>query len=110
MKHCKRTWIALLLLALVALGCGKEKTTETSSAGNIVDIKKYKLAAEPKGSIGVIKARESTQDGDEVVVVGRVGGNKVPWAQGLAVFRIVDASLKTCADVGSDDCKTPWDY
>lgn len=98
------------MLALVAAGCGKEKTTETPSAGNDTDSKKYALATEPKGGIDVIKARETTKDGDEVVVVGRVGGKEVPWVKGLAAFLIVDTSLKSCAEVGSDDCETPWDY
>jgi len=109
----RRYKVPFPVLALTALAafCGCNKTAEPPSTGsNSDDNTKYKLAAEPKDAIGVIRARKTAKDGDEVVVVGRVGGRKVPWAKGRAAFRIVDASLKSCAEVGSDDCATPWDY
>lgn len=117
MKKFNWPWVALALVALVAIGCGKEESTETASPNNEAATKKYVLAVEPKGSIEVIKARETMKDGDEVVIVGRVGGTVgtegdvgVPWVKGLAAFRIVDSSLKTCTEVGSHDCASPWDY
>lgn len=110
MNYLKRPWSLLALVAVVALGCGTEEASQNSTGSSDPGNAKYALTDEPQGSIGIIKALETTKDGDEVVVVGRVGGAKVPWVKGLAAFRIVDASLKSCTEVGSDGCETPWDF
>lgn len=101
-------------LTLVALGgCGvppnpeenpdpKPKATapDASSEG-----KKLMLSAEPAANKGVIAVRKEAKDGDEVVVVGRVGGSAKPFTENRASFLIVDSSLKT-----ADGCETPWDF
>ena len=48
-----------------------------------------------------------TKDGDEVVVVGHIGGDPNPWVEGRAAFWIVDPSIKPCPP--GEGCKTPWD-
>src|SRR4051794_21107581 len=54
---------------------------------------------------GVIEVRKEAKDGDEVVVVGRVGGSTKPFVEGRASFLIVDPSLKP-----AQHCDCPWDY
>jgi hypothetical protein len=75
-----------------------------------VDGEKFLLTAEPDGAMDVIAARENTTDGDDVVIVGRIGGSVNPWIDGRAAFSIVDGSLKACSDIPGDQCEKPWDY
>jgi hypothetical protein len=95
-------------LGLVAAfaGCAKESPVETAAP---VDGSKYLLSAEPEGAQDVIKVREEAKEGDDVLIVGRIGGGK-PWVDGRAAFTIVDGSLRACSDIPGDKCKTPWDY
>jgi hypothetical protein len=63
---------------------------------------------EPAGALGIVEARETVQNDDEVVLVGRIGGDTDPFVEGIAAFTLVDLSLEPCpADEG---CPTPWDY
>ena len=68
------------------------------------------LDEEPDGATDVIRVREEANDGDEVVLVGRIGGSVNPWVDGRAAFSIVDGSLRACSDIPGDDCTEPWDY
>ena len=54
--------------------------------------------------------RADAQDGDKVVVVGRIGGDVNPWVKGRAAFSLVDNSIRACSDIPGDSCPTPWDY
>src|SRR5205807_3311154 len=71
---------------------------------------KYLLAEEPSGAKPVKEVRQAAKDGDEVVIVGRIGGSAKPWVAGRAGFQIVDPSFKPCNEKGDDACTTPWDY
>src|SRR5262245_52613796 len=71
--------------------------------------KKYVLDREPARAKGVIDVRKAAKDGDDVVVVGKIGGQDDPWYARQAGFTIVDPSIPSCLDTG-DGCKTPWDY
>jgi hypothetical protein len=51
-------------------------------------------------------ARIAVKEGENVVVVGRIGGDRNPWIEGMAAFTIVDLALKPC----EDGCAAPWDY
>lgn len=91
------------IMAVVLAGCAQEQgPSETAAASG----QPYLLQAEPAGARGVKAAREEAQDGDEVTVEGRIGGDVKPWVEGVAAFTIVDTSLKPC----EDGCETPWDY
>jgi hypothetical protein len=72
----------------------------------------YLLNAEPEAGapINVLDARKDTKDGDDVVLVGRVGGSVSPIVEGRAMFTIADKSFKPCNETGDDGCPTPWDY
>ncbi|MFO0842759.1 MAG: hypothetical protein U0797_10240 [Gemmataceae bacterium] len=108
----------LIPLALVAVvGCfSSEPPTSTPSsrvtaalggATPVVSIEGSKLMepTEPAGAKGVIEVRKEAKDGEEVTVVGRVGGAAKPFTDGRASFLIADTSLKP-----TDGCETPWDY
>jgi hypothetical protein len=102
------------LLALVlAAGCHEAKKpsaqapTDSVSAANRA---KYLLTEEPAGPRPLLTVRQEAKDGDDVVIVGRIGGEAKPWVEGKAVFWIVDASLKSCKEIPGDKCSTPWDY
>jgi hypothetical protein len=97
---------ALLGLAFVA-GCGETKPEDSAAA---VDGSQYIIREEPDGAKDVIAVRDSAQDGDDVLLEGRIGGAHNPWVDGYAAFTVVDSSLRACSDIPGDGCKTPWDY
>ena len=106
-KSKSRRLLALVPFVVVVLlaGCG-----EVSPPKQNVDGSKYILSSEPEGAVGVRKAREDSKDQDEVVVIGRIGGSKNPWVEGVAAFSIVDLELKPCNELADDSCPIPWDY
>lgn len=98
------------LAAGLLVGCGaSEPATPTAAAITPVG-KAYLLASEPAGGKDVVAAREAAKDGDEVTVVGRIGGRENPWINGRAAFTIVDPAARACSDIPGDGCPTPWDY
>lgn len=108
--------LSLALLGMLAvIGCTQSETTESTSANqpeageSLVDSNLVSVE-EPEGAKDVIAVRESAQDGDNVVITGRIGGSTNPWIDGRLAFSIVDGSLKACSDIPGDGCKTPWDY
>ncbi|HEY8502982.1 MAG TPA: hypothetical protein VIL46_00270 [Gemmataceae bacterium] len=96
-------------LIAVAAGCAPEPTP-SAPAPAAGDASAYLLDAEPAGAKGVVDARADAKDGEEVVVVGRIGGDVNPWVDGRAAFSIVDLSAQACSDIPGDNCPTPWDY
>ncbi len=78
------------------------------------DASKFMLPSEPDNALNVIAARESAKDQEQVVVLGRIGGELNPWVEDRAAFYIVDPSLLACSDEKADgepcSCPTPWDY
>jgi len=111
-----RTCISLATCTglIVVIGCSQQSPTttgrSTSNLASAVDGSKYLLVSEPDDEMGVIKVRKEAKDKDTVVIVGRIGGNENPWVEGRAAFSIVDPSIKSCTECGSDDCQKPWDY
>lgn len=67
------------------------------------------LASAPADAKDVLAVRESAKDGDDVTIVGKVGGAVSVFLERKALFSVVDLSLKDCYDM-TDSCKTPWDY
>jgi hypothetical protein len=108
------TLAATLAGLLLAAGCSQESSTATSlttdPAVPVIDGSKYLLSEEPADATTVIEAREKSEDGADVVLVGRIGGSVNPWVEGRAAFSIVDPTLKACSDIPGDECKKPWDY
>jgi hypothetical protein len=67
------------------------------------------VRGEPSGA-HVAACKAAAKQGEEVTIVGRIGGTRNPFVADAAVFTIVDPSLKACGESGDDHCKTPWDY
>ena len=101
-----------LLAVLALVGCSRQSpaTSVELPLASTIDGSKYLLGEEAAGATDVIQVREAAEDGDEVVVVGRIGGSENPWIEGRAAFSIVDVSLKACSDIEGDNCPIPWDY
>lgn len=104
----KRIWVVVGIFALAAIGCSQSDTPSAPAASQppAVADSKYLLPTEPAGAKGVGETRKASQNDQEVVVVGRVGGDVDPFVEGAAAFTIVDLGQKPC----EDGCPTPWDY
>jgi len=107
-------WTALFVGLLIAAGCGDKAPAPTAktpaaATGHAAGGSELLLAAEPADARGVIELREKAKDGDQVVVVGKVGGSREPCVKGRAAFTIVDMSYQSCDERG-ESCDTPWDY
>jgi hypothetical protein len=116
MKMKKIVSLAACLGLVAMAGCSGENPGQTTPAASTspstsaVDGSKYLLSSEPAEARDVITVRQEARDDEEIVIVGRIGGSKKPMVEGRAAFSIVDASLKSCTEVGSDGCLTPWDF
>ncbi len=110
-KFVKR-WPILMVAGLLVLGCSKSNSPSGSPKDrqDATDQEKYLLATEPEDPRPVLDVRKKSKDGEEVVIVGRVGGSKEPLGKDRAYFTIVDPSLKDCKENGEEDCATPWAY
>mgnify|MGYP007059408658 CR=1 FL=1 len=102
---------AVIVFTVLAIGCGRESADSNTtpkvtpvSASSPVDGSAYILAEEPDGATGVIAAREDAKDGDEIVLIGRIGGSKKPWIEGRAAFMVIDASMSVVGD-GEESAK-----
>lgn len=122
----------MLLVAVGVIGCSDSSTTSQTAQENHQDHdhadhdgkpgvivapvdpsaegEKFVLPEEPGEVQTVIDVRQSAKDGDEVVLVGKIGGSENPWIEGRAIFTLVDESLKSCDQIPGDNCPAPWDY
>jgi hypothetical protein len=103
-----------MLLASIALtascaGCGADSAANLGNKPSDAAAK-YRLSDEPTAAKSVIDARGSAKDGDEVTLVGRIGGSASPFVAGRAMFTIVDTSFVPCNEREGDTCEQPWDY
>lgn len=94
------------LFAVGLAGCSSENTT--SSAAQSTPDSTYVVSNEPEGAIAVGDARNSVENEQEVVLIGRIGGSTDPFVNGIAAFTIVDSKVPYCAK--EEGCPTPWDY
>jgi hypothetical protein len=70
----------------------------------------YLLATAPEEPQSVKEAKASAADGEDVTLIGRIGGSDSPFVSGRAMFTLVDTSLVPCNERDGDSCRTPWDY
>ncbi len=92
----------VLVLSCLPLwaGCNASRPPDASDNNVSLATAQYLLTDEPPGAVGVIEAKESIQDGQYLVVVGRVDPSS--WIEGRAAFVLVDPSTKLSE--GTDDC------
>ncbi len=97
-------------IGLIAIGCssGDSSTDEAATSPDPSLTAEYVLSEEPADVQDVAELLETVEDGQEVAVVGRVGGSPTPFIDGLAAFTLVDTRLEPCPD--AEGCPTPWDY
>ncbi|MFP6751723.1 MAG: hypothetical protein VB855_08605 [Pirellulaceae bacterium] len=93
-------------MLLVVAGCKDKKQAETPA----IDGTPYLLTSQPADPLEVKELLGQAKDGDQVMVIGRIGGEKDPWVEGLAMFNLVDSSLVPCNEIPGDKCPFPWDY
>ncbi|TWT61308.1 hypothetical protein [Rubinisphaera italica] len=94
------------LSATLLIGCADQSGSPTTSTGKTDST--YLASTEPTGALPVGEARGTSQDKQEVVLVGRIGGSSKPFIDGLAAFTIVDPKVPYCSE--DEGCPTPWDY
>ena len=104
--------IGCLLTITVVTGCSTENGSEKADTARQASAEGavYLTPTAPDAPLDIIPMRESIGSGEDVVVVGRIGGSHEPWVEGMAAFSIVDRSLAACTDIPGDKCPTPWDY
>jgi hypothetical protein len=95
-------------LALLTAGCASSNTSAPVSPSP--EAAKYLLSAEPAAAQPVAAAKKEAKDGDDVTLIGRIGGSDSPFVAGRASFTIVDTKLVPCSERPGDSCPTPWDY
>ncbi|MAP08501.1 MAG: hypothetical protein CMM00_06645 [Rhodopirellula sp.] len=94
-------------VALIA-GCGGAEVADQDAASSTTADSAYLASSEPADAMPVGEAREKAADGEELTLVGLIGGSTEPFVDGLAAFTIVDPKIPYCAD--EEGCPTPWDY
>jgi hypothetical protein len=111
-----------LALTALSVGCGRTDPTPKGDGTNAkVDPKekkaadaakaRYLLASEPAGARSVIDVRKDAKNGDQVVLVGRIGGDTTPFTQDRASFLIADTSFVPCNEKAEpEESDTPWDF
>jgi hypothetical protein len=99
--------LALFSMVLSSVGC-QSKDASSENVSPLPASASFLASSEPAGAMPVGEAREKTEDGQEVTLVGRIGGSSKPFVEGLAAFTIVDPKVPFCAP--SEGCPTPWDY
>ena len=110
MKNSYSQKFPVVLGVLLFAGCGQQKTPAPKANASAQASSPYILMDKPKDALDVAPARKDSKDGDEIVVVGRIGGSENPWVEGSAAFSLVDRSLKPCNEIEGDGCPKPWDY
>lgn len=103
MKVRRAVLLLLVSGSIGLLGCGGDASEPESQAPVNVDGGRYLLTEEPNGAVGVLAARESSEDGAPLVLVGRIGGVANPWIEGRAAFTLMDPSLTVVEQGAGDD-------
>ena len=106
MNNLKHHWTMIVILIATLAGCNSKSEQETTN----VDGSLYRLTSEPTGAISILELRNGAKNNDDVVVVGRIGGSRQPWIEGLSAFTMMDTSFPPCNELPENQCPTPWDY
>lgn len=109
-KFLRTAAIAGFLTLMIGCSSSTPPAAPTTAAADKAAPKAdaYLAKTKPAGALNVADARSKAEDGKEIVLVGRIGGEEKPFVEGVAAFTIVDLSLKPCED--GEGCPTPWDY
>ncbi len=111
-----QTLCLTLLVGLVALpGCdGRSDGAQDAETGERAAESKLPadliVATPPPTARSVSELKSAPELQGTVVVHGRVGGREEPFVDGIAMFLLADAEMKSCDELHGDACETPWDY
>ena len=94
--------VTTALLCLAPIACDQSAPTPPKTATNSALPKDLFVTQEPAGAAGVLKVRQSAKAGDRIAMIGRIGGSENPFVSNRAVFTMVDASMKSCLEMGDD--------
>lgn len=106
------TAAAASLILLSTTACDRKESSNTTANQSTTAAARpaWLLDAEPAGAKPVGEVKATAQEGDQVVVLARVGGRVSPITVGSPVFTVVDLKLLHCGQLPDDHCATPWDY
>ncbi len=101
--------VLIIGLGLIASGCGRTASSPAGAPQNGTGFanSSYRLNREPIGATDLNMVHAEARDGDDVVIVGRIGGRATPWIDGLAAFTIVDQSATppaSCCPASGPHC------
>ena len=112
MRHLRESLV--LVLALVALGCGDKDGKVGKTGGDEAPTgtlpAELIVTAAPADAKDVLAVKKDAKEGDEVTILGVIGGDVKPFVDKRAVVTLVDKSVPSCKDNEGDGCPTPWDY
>ena len=95
MHHSIPLILAVTIPFVLATGCAKAP----AESGGTVTVPNVHLSQEPVGALEVLDAKDKAEDGEPIVLVGRLGGGLKPWIDGRAAFLLVDTRiLPSCAE------------
>jgi hypothetical protein len=95
--------VCLLVFLAAPAGCVPPK--ESAKEEPAIDSEQYILAKEPSGAKGIREVRQKSRPGEEITVVGRIGGSARPFTKGRCSFTVIDLTVEPCDD---DGCGNPW--
>lgn len=101
------THLSLLGVLVFVAGCGKDKAQQVKSEPAAQP--SILLAEAPASPLSVGQARQVAQPGEEISIVGQIGGTASPIVTAYASFVIADEDILFCTEILSDACTTPWD-
>lgn len=96
--------IGMLVMAVFISGIVGAQTKQSQSSAGLPS--HLFVKALPDNPVDVGEARKTAQQGQEIVLRGRIGGLPTPFADNYAIFVLSDLRLLMCVE----KCPTPWDY
>ena len=102
--------MAVVASGLLVAGCGEAESPTTTTTTETTTPTVWKLDAMPRGAVDVVQAKADAKEGDQIAVVGRIGGRSEPITAESGLFVIMDPAIPSCADNPDDKCAKPWDY
>jgi hypothetical protein len=102
----------LTLASSVLVGCGDASAKKQSTAPDTAALSSEVFVSNrPADAPGIAEAKTNARKGEQVRFLARVGGKRVSFVDGNAVFVAADPSLVSCELMGEEDhCAVPWDY
>jgi hypothetical protein len=96
--------IGILVIAVFIGGIVGAQTKQSQPAAGLPS--DLFVKALPDNPVDVGEARKTAQQGQQIVIRGRIGGVPNPFVDKYAIFVLSDLRLLMCVE----KCATPWDY